>query len=283
MHGGMNHLKLIGSAMLLLAAAVLTAPAGSPPSVETQRPLTEAAGTLPRDRVLCLMYHRFVFPQEYAALSGDERIYSIPVDRFEQQLAELQRQGFRAIDTADAVAFANGKASLRDPSVLITIDDGNRSVLTLAEPLLRKYGLRATLFVTTDPAAFVFDPARPDQARLTDDEIRSIDPTVIDVQAHGVTHRPLRDLSDDELKHELRDARKALGLLTGRPVVYLAIPGNWYDDRVLKFARRAGYEAVFVSDKGQIRPGSDLFRLPRHIVQGYKSLHGFRQLLGRGD
>lgn len=278
----MIHFQSIGKLILLLAAA-LSVSAGSPPSVEPpQRPMV-AAEPAAIDRVLCLMYHRFVSTAEYAALAGDERIYSMPVDRFEQQLAELRRRGFRAIDTADAVAFANGKSNLGDPSVLITIDDGNRSVLTLAVPLLRKYGLRATLFVTTDPAAFVFDPARPDQARLTDDEIRSIDPAVIDIQAHGVTHRPMRDLSDDELKNELGDARTTLGQLTGRPVYCLAIPGNWYDDRVLRFARRAGYEAVFVSDKGHIRRGSDPFRLPRHTVQGYKSLDGFQRLLSRAD
>ncbi len=229
--------------------------------------------------VICLMYHRFASPDDYARMSGDDRLYTIPIDRFEQQLADLRRLRFTPLTAAQAVAFARQESVLPGPTVLITIDDGSRSVLTLAAPLLRAYGMRATLFITTDPTAYVFDPAKSDEGRLTDDEIRGLDPELFDVQAHGVTHRPLRSLPDDALRHELDEARRVLEPLTGRPVRELSVPGNWYDDRVLEFACRSGYEAVFVSDKGIIRPGGDVPRMPRYMVQGYKSRTGFRKML----
>lgn len=231
--------------------------------------------------VLATMYHRFVSPAEFGALSGDERIYSIGTDQFEAQLAELCHCGIRSLSLAEVLDHATGRESLTAPSVFMTIDDGNRSVLTLAQPLLIKYGMKATLFITTDPSACVFDPARPDQARLSRDEIRQLDPSVFDVGAHGATHRPLRDLSDSELMAELTTSRGKLERWTGRPVRTMAVPGNWYDDRVLQFARDAGYEAVFTSDRGLIAGGSDMYRLPRFTVQGYKKLDGFRRLIAQ--
>lgn len=228
-----------------------------------------------RPRLICLMYHRFVTDDEYRRCRGADRIYSLPLARFEQQLDYLRRNGYRSVSLAEAVAFAERRATLPERSVLITIDDGARSVLTRALPRLREHGFCATLFVTTDPTAYVFDASEPEQRRLTDDELRALDPDVIDVQAHGVTHRPLTSLGDDELRRELVDSRAALEHILGRPVRYMAVPGGWYDGRVRRLAREAGYEGVCVSDVGAIRPGTDVMRLRRINVAGYNDLDEF--------
>lgn len=218
--------------------------------------------------VACLMYHRFVSPEEYAALHGTERIYSLPVDRFEDQLRWLRDRGYHAVTMADTIEFAAGRREIPQPAVLITIDDGCRSVLTRAAPLLEKYGLRAVLFVTTDPSAYVFDSRRPDQSRLSDDELRAIQPGLMEIGAHGATHRPLSDLSDADLAAELSGPRATLQRVTGRPVNFFACPGGWYDDRVLRAAERAGYTGGCVSDTGAVRPGADPMRLRRINVAG---------------
>lgn len=230
-------------------------------------------------RLIVLMYHRFVTADEYARCKGTERIYSLPVERFEEQLRRLRDGGYTAVTLADAVAFARGERSLPQPAVLISIDDGCRSVLTRAEPLLRKYGLKGVLFVTTDPRAYIFDPALPEQVRLSDDELRGIDPAVIEIASHGVTHRPLTSLNDAELRSELADSRHELERVVGRPVRSLAAPGGWYDDRVREAARQAGYDGVCVSDVGSVRPGHDPLRLPRVNVAGYADLSSFDDAL----
>ena len=227
----------------------------------------------------CLMYHRFVTTEQYAALHGTERIYSLPADRFEAQLRWLRDRGYHAVTMADAVAFAAGQRDLPQPAVLITIDDGCRSVLTLAAPLLEKYAMRATLFVTTDPSAYVFDRHRPDQSRLSDDELRALRPDLIEIAAHGATHRPLSDLSDADLTAELAGPRAILESLTGRPVTFFACPGGWYDDRVLRAAEKAGYTGACVSDTGAVRPGADPMRLRRINVAGNVDAKRLEELL----
>lgn len=227
----------------------------------------------------CLLYHRFVTKQEFRRIRGDERYYSIPIETFDQQLQRLKQLGYRSVTADEAVAFARGEKRWSQPAVLITIDDGCQSAISRAEPLLRKYGFHAVLFVTVDPTACVFDPDRAEQRRASDAALDALDPRVIEVQSHSVTHRPLRELSDRELTAELVQSRLELGRITGQPVRHLAIPGNWYDARVLRKAKEAGYEGVFVSDRDWIRPGCDPTRLPRFNVSGFSSLPTFDAIL----
>jgi peptidoglycan/xylan/chitin deacetylase (PgdA/CDA1 family) len=228
------------------------------------------------------MYHRFVTQQEYNEIDGDERFYSIPIEAFEAHLRRLKQLGYRSLSADEAVAFAQGKGRWKQPIVLITIDDGCRSVVTRAEPLLRKHGFRAVLFVTLDPSAYVFGSSRPDQSRISDDELRTLDPNVIEVQSHGVSHQPMRDLPDEVLADELAQSRAGLEHITGLSVRHLAIPGNWYDARVLRMARQAGYEGVYVSDRDWVRPGSDLSRLPRFNIGGHTTHRAFEKIIGGG-
>jgi peptidoglycan/xylan/chitin deacetylase (PgdA/CDA1 family) len=233
----------------------------------------------PEPVLTCLLYHRFVTSAEYQRIRGDERIYSMPVNSFEQQLRRLKELGYRSITADEAVAFARGEKRWAQPIVLITIDDGCRSTLTRAEPLLRKYGFHAVFFVTVDPTSYVFDLGGDDQERVSNESLRALDPKVIEVQSHGLTHRPLSLLSDGEIIVELQRSRAALERITGRPVRHLAIPGNWYDARVLRMAKAIGYEGVFVSDRDRVRPGSDTSRLGRFNISGATSPEAFDAIL----
>ena len=139
--------------------------------------------------------------------------------------------------------------------------------------------MRATLFVTTDPAAYVFDPARPDQSRLSDDELRALKPDRVEIAAHGATHRPMTELSDADLDAELSGARATLERVLNRPVQYFASPGGWYDDRVIRAATKAGYTGACVSDTGAIRPGAVPMRLRRINVAGTVNAQRLEDLL----
>lgn len=230
-------------------------------------------------RLVCLMYHRFVTDSEYRACSGSERVYSLPISHFEDQLRYLRDHGYTSVSMSDAIAFARGERELPQPSVLITIDDGARSVLTRAVGLLRQYGMKAILFVTIDPTAYVFSSGGSEQARLSDDELRALPPDVIELGAHSMTHRPLTTLNDAELSIELRGSREALERILGHAVRHMAVPGGWYDDRVRRAAMAVGYDGVCSSSVGAVRPGSDPHGLPRVNVSGTYGLAAFERFL----
>lgn len=225
-------------------------------------------------RVICLMYHRLCARHEYERVSGTERIFTLPVDSFEQQIAHLKEAGYAFVSPEQVTRFAAGETELPQPAVMITFDDGAVSVYEFALSVLRKHGASATVFVTTDPESYVFQTGDGGQRRMTDDELREL-AGVIQVGSHAVTHRPLRALPDAQLRQELAESRQRLEAVVGSDVEYLAIPGNWFDHRVMQLAREVGYKAVWCSNVGTIRVGSELYGLPRVNVEGSLTMPQF--------
>ncbi len=82
-------------------------------------------------------------------LLDDMDVWTQTVDAFERQMQYLHEQGYRSIDLDDVIAWQEGSLELPPKCVVITFDDGDRSV-QLAAPILERYGFTATLFITTD-------------------------------------------------------------------------------------------------------------------------------------
>jgi peptidoglycan/xylan/chitin deacetylase (PgdA/CDA1 family) len=72
----------------------------------------------------------------------------LPVEVFRSVCAMLASD-YRVVSLADLIAAQNNQLSLPDNSVVITFDDGYESNFKLAYPILRRFNLPATIFVTT--------------------------------------------------------------------------------------------------------------------------------------
>ena len=88
-----------------------------------------------------LIYHHFVEPGE------PTDAMKVTIDSFEAQIKALSENGYGAVDMLDLIAYVENGIELPEKPVLITFDDGYRSNITLAAPVLRKYGMKATVFV----------------------------------------------------------------------------------------------------------------------------------------
>lgn len=95
-----------------------------------------------------LMYHDFVSADVLAEDPHYELgYYAIWAEDFEKDLMYLRDNGFTTITCQDLIGFANGEKELPERPVLLTIDDGRFGVYACAYPLLKKYGMTATLSV----------------------------------------------------------------------------------------------------------------------------------------
>lgn len=229
-----------------------------------------------RPRALCLMYHRLASRREWEAIRGVDRNYTVPVEELERQIAYLKKRGYRFLTADEAHRLARREWELEQPAVALTFDDGCVSVFESAMPVLRRHGVCATAFVTTDPASYVFGYG---QRRMSDEELRALDAAGIPCESHAVTHRPLVQLSDEEIRAELTASRMELERVLGREVKLLSAPGNWIDERVVRLAKEAGYEGIWISEPGSVRPGSNVFGLPRLNIDGALTLAQFAALL----
>ncbi|MBF0486235.1 MAG: polysaccharide deacetylase family protein, partial [Candidatus Omnitrophica bacterium] len=94
-----------------------------------------------------LMYHGvrlFVSAGEYSPYLAAH----IPVRFFEEHLRFLKRY-YVPVSLKDVLAWQKGSARLPKNACLLTFDDGYESVYTLGYPLLARYDVPATVFLTT--------------------------------------------------------------------------------------------------------------------------------------
>jgi hypothetical protein len=129
---------------------------------------------------------------------------SLPLEIFERQLRYLRRNGFEAVTLHQVCDYLRDGAPLPPRAVALTFDDGFLDNWVHAFPLLRRYGMKATIFVVVD----LVDPrdiCRPTledvwTGRAAADEVtwwgqlswRELETMyasgLIDVQAHTCTH-----------------------------------------------------------------------------------------------
>lgn len=85
-----------------------------------------------------LMYHHL---DENA-----ENDMTVTPDTFREQMEALADAGFTAVTLDDLLAYVNDGENLPEKPMLITFDDGYRSVYEYAYPVLRELGMHGTVF-----------------------------------------------------------------------------------------------------------------------------------------
>ncbi|MGZ4171245.1 MAG: polysaccharide deacetylase family protein [Solirubrobacteraceae bacterium] len=131
---------------------------------------------------------------------------------------------------------------LPSSGVRIAFDDGNRSDVDDALPVLIRSGRSAQFFVL----AGEFD--KP--GRIAPADVATLQRAGMRIGSHGLHHRDWRRISDHELAGELTESRRALSEIVNLDVVEAACPFGSYDRRVIKALRTAGYARAYTSDGG---------------------------------
>ena len=225
-------------------------------------------------KLTILMYHRV---EDVPPGAAHRRNFVRP-DQFASQLSALRRWGYSSIDFAEWLAHRTRRLRLPRRPLIITFDDGYRSVATEAWPRLRAHGFGATTFVVTDQigGSNVWDADEQPQQLLSSDEILALRRDGMRFGSHSRTHRRLTPLSAGELAYELWSSRQALERLLGEPVHTLAYPFNSQNRVVRHAAREAGYRAAVRGAGRMNRRATDPLALRRIHVHEEMSLRTLR-------
>ncbi len=190
-------------------------------------------------RIPIFMYHQVVECAERAkTVRATNPAYTVTVELFREQMAWLSTNGYRTHRLEELITpgFSSPKG------VVITFDDGWSDNHAHALPVLREYGLSATLFVVT---GFVGAPGYVDWTRL-----REMASSGFSLQSHTVSHRPLETLKPEEIEEELGASKKTLEDRLSMPVDFVSMPQGSWNRRILGAAHEAGYLGVCTSEPG---------------------------------
>jgi peptidoglycan/xylan/chitin deacetylase (PgdA/CDA1 family) len=217
-------------------------------------------------KVPVLMYH------EIADATATPSSLAVSPEAFADQIAYLHDGGFTAV-TAGALAkiLANGAGALPERPVVLTFDDGYADFHSRALPLLNRYGHTATVFQTTGWIGVELGP----RWMLNWRELSEIAEAGIEIGAHSHEHPELDLLSDDRLLDELEGPKRMLEDKLGLAVPGLAYPFGYWNAKVRRAARQAGYTYAYTVNNAIAASGSDVFTLPRLTVQRSTTMEHF--------
>lgn len=238
-------------------------------------PLTfGATNPWPSDAIV-LCYHVVESPAD--------TIFTISREAFRQQMDYLAKAGFNVVPLAHVHEYVEGKRKrLPENPVVITVDDGWKCTYTEFYPVMKEYGFPFTAFIYPKIIGQT-------SYALSWNQIEEMAEDGVDIQSHSLSHPFLTKRRHSSmggeryaswLSSELAESRKTLEEKTGKKVRYLAYPYGDYDTRVAKASKEAGYEAALTCDFGEVRKGSDPFRMKRVVIYGKTSFAEFRRLLG---
>ena len=241
MIGGRQFWSLIAVLLILLGGLLIA-------SGSKEEPLP-ANMPAPEDdvKVLVLNYH-MVNPM----------VISLAIDPtdFDWQMKYLVDHGYHTISPDELYAFLEGKGTLPDRPVLITFDDGYVDNYTNAYPILKKYNLKATIFIVT---GFVSER----KGYLTWDQLREMEQHGITAQSHTVTHAPLPELSDERIREELVVSKQQAEAELGHPIEFIAYPTGAHDLHIVGIAKEAGYKGGFTVKYGNVDRSSNVYAMER--------------------
>lgn len=250
--------------------------------------------------VLVLSYHG-LRPANFAGDLPFGNLH-IAADVFEEHCRVLTEH-CHPIGLDDWSTANEGGRALPSRPVLLTFDDGYRSVFELARPILRRYRIPAVIFVCSNPVRdqhlFWFDALARERgeaavtearaewrdlaerhataaeegdplAPMTRDHVAQLAAEGFTIGAHTASHAPLAELSNDDQRCELEMCRDALMEWTGLRIDALAYPwgkrGTDYTSESVGLAREVGFQTAFSTQVGFAAASQDPLERSRFVV-----------------
>jgi peptidoglycan/xylan/chitin deacetylase (PgdA/CDA1 family) len=155
--------------------------------------------------------------------------------------------------------------------VAISFDDGMEDNHDVVLPILREYGVPATVYVVTGLIGKP-NPWMSGSRMMTEDELRTLAAAGVELGAHTVSHPDLSTLGYDACLDEMVGSRDALERIAGRPPRTFAYPFCRYGEAAIAAARAAGFDAAVTCHE---RGGWTPYELRRPMITGKDGLPSF--------
>ncbi len=235
----------------------------------TTRLWGEALRRFGRNGSVVLCYHGVAAP----AADVDPGSLRVSPDSFRAQVELLLEAGFEFLTVAEFVRRARGGTPPPGLAAL-SFDDGMDDNHSVVLPILRDYGIPATVYVVTGligmPNPWLSPGAH--SRMMTVEELRELADAGVELGAHSVTHPDFSQLDRETSLREMVESRDTLERLTGAAVTTFAYPFCKYNAASAAAAREAGFDAAVTCWE---RGSWDPYELKRPLITGRDGIPSF--------
>ena len=134
--------------------------------------------------------------------------------------------------------YAPGLLPIPDRLIVLTFDDGHKSDITNAAPLLSEYGFGATFFISEGLGAH--DPVMAGQF-LDWEDIRTLHNQGFEIGNHTKGHLDLTQLSEDQIRDEIRFIQRRCEEHQLPAPISFCYPGFLHSPKVVDVVAELGF------------------------------------------
>lgn len=209
-----------------------------------------------------IQYHKIDKPGAGVLVRGG----FTPPGRFARQMAYLKKRGFVFYTASELIEFYRQNGVFPPNGIAVTLDDGWKDNFTNAFPVLRRLGIKATIFVVPScigtNSSKAMAEGESDREHLTREDIIEMSAAGIEFGSHSMNHKLLDRVSPDEVKYEVEQSKREMEDMIQQPCKTLAYPGGFYSETAQQMIENAGYIAAFSTVFGPAET-IDLYALNR--------------------
>ncbi|MCY8534113.1 polysaccharide deacetylase family protein [Bacillus vallismortis] len=250
---------LLGSCLALAACADQEANAEQEmPKAEQQKPEEKTVHVQKKEedtstwiktekpaKLPILMYH--------SISSGNS--LRVPKGEFEAHMKWLHDNGYQTVTPKEAYLMLTQDKKPSEKCVLITFDDGYTDNYEDAYPVLKKYGMKATIFMIGKSIGR--------KHHLTEDQMKEMAQNGVSIESHTIDHLELNGLSPEQQYSEMADSKKLFDNMFHQETSMISYPVGRYNEETLKAAEETGYQMGVTTEPGAASRDQGMYALHR--------------------
>jgi peptidoglycan/xylan/chitin deacetylase (PgdA/CDA1 family) len=199
------------------------------------------------------------------------RRWVVEPNRFAEHVECITAAGYRPVTVSQLAMALRGQSTLPYRPVAVTFDDGFADFATGAFPILSRLEFPVSLYITTGyvgaGSRWLDGAGEGDRPMLDWDTVCRLDRSgLVEIGAHGHTHRQLDVLPERDLPTEVHDSKQRLEGRLGHRITSFAYPHGYSSRRVREAVAAAGFTSACAVKHALSGPGDDWYALGRIIV-----------------
>lgn len=209
-----------------------------------------------------LMYHRLINSEE------DKGVHTIyyDVNKFEEQLKYLKENNFKTITFKDLYQLSK-EGRKKEKYIILTFDDGYKDNYELLFPLLKKYDMKAVIYMVSHLEYNKWDVEKTNEKKfdlMTVEQIKEMYASgLVEFGGHTMHHVKLDKFSENEQKKEIEGNKKYLEDILNTELYSFAYPFGYFNETSKKVVKDLGFKYGLATNSGPFYIEDDLYQIRR--------------------
>lgn len=213
-------------------------------------------------KVPVLIYHKIDYPTPDIKIRG---AFTSP-SRFERQMSYLKQRGFIFLTAGELVKHFSDYGKFPDKCICVTFDDGWKDNFLHAAPIIKKLGIKATIFIVPACLGKITDEVTAEgegpREHLSRTDILEMSKGGFEFGSHSMNHRLFNSISPQEIESEVTESKIFIEDLLQKSCDTLAYPAGFFTSEAQMLVENAGYTGAFSTVYGAADT-PDIFALNR--------------------